>query len=78
MSSRQERFTELFDRTHPALLAYAVRRVADTQDAADIAAETFLVAWRRLDDVRGGGSVKRPHLTRTCSGVEIPALGGPS
>jgi len=34
-----------------AVLAYAVRRCTDAHDAADIVAETFLVAWRRLDDV---------------------------
>jgi RNA polymerase sigma-70 factor (ECF subfamily) len=33
------------------VLAFAVRRASDAQDAADAAAEVFLVAWRRLDDV---------------------------
>ena len=51
MISPEERFAALFDRTHRPLLAYAVRRVADPADAADIVAETFLVAWRRLDEV---------------------------
>jgi RNA polymerase sigma factor (sigma-70 family) len=31
-----------------------VRRAADEHDAADVLAETFLVAWRRLDDVPSG------------------------
>ncbi|WP_136517453.1 RNA polymerase sigma factor [Cellulomonas telluris] len=60
-AARHERFTALFDRTHGPLLAYAVRRVADPADAADVVAETFLVAWRRLDDVPGGDSA-RPWL----------------
>ena len=51
MISSEERFAVLFNRTHQPLLAYAVRRVADPADAADIVAETFLVAWRRLDEV---------------------------
>lgn len=34
-----------------AILAYALRRVEDPEDAADVVAETFLVAWRRLDEV---------------------------
>ncbi|MGV8967783.1 MAG: RNA polymerase sigma factor [Cellulomonas sp.] len=51
MISPEERFAVLFNRTHQPLLAYAVRRVADPSDAADIVAETFLVAWRRLDEV---------------------------
>jgi RNA polymerase sigma-70 factor, ECF subfamily len=37
----------------PAVLAYALRR-ASRDDAADVVAETFLVAWRRLDDVDEG------------------------
>lgn len=49
-----ERFTQLFDSTHHALLAYAVRRTADPSDAADVVAETFAVAWRRLDAVPEG------------------------
>lgn len=54
MSSAEDRFTDLFERTHHSLLAYAVRRVADPADAADVVAEAFLVAWRRLDDVPAG------------------------
>jgi RNA polymerase sigma factor (sigma-70 family) len=34
-----------------AILAYALRRVEDPEDAADVVAETFLVAWRRLGEV---------------------------
>ncbi|QGQ21165.1 sigma-70 family RNA polymerase sigma factor [Cellulomonas sp. JZ18] len=41
----------MFEAHQHALLAYAVRRVADPADAADVVAETYLVAWRRLDDV---------------------------
>ncbi len=51
MTSPQARFTALFDRAHRPLLAYAVRRVADPADAADVVAETFLVAWRRIEDL---------------------------
>lgn len=51
MISPEERFAVLFNRTHQPLLAYAVRRVVDPADAADIVAETFLVAWRRLEEV---------------------------
>ncbi len=48
------RFTDLFEATYQPLLGYAVRRVADPQDAADVVAEAYLVAWRRLDDVPTG------------------------
>ncbi len=40
------------------MLAYAVRRVAHAQDASDVVAETFLVVWRRLDDVPLGGAAR--------------------
>ena len=61
MSSAEERFTALFEATRLPLLAYAVRRVADPADAADVVAETYLVAWRRLDDVPAGADA-RPWL----------------
>lgn len=56
-----ERFAALFERIHRPLLAYALRRVSDPADAADVVAETFLVAWRRLDDVPAGEAA-RPWL----------------
>jgi RNA polymerase sigma-70 factor (ECF subfamily) len=56
-----ERFAALFARTHQPLLGYALRRVSDPADAADVVAETFLVAWRRLDDVPEGEAA-RPWL----------------
>jgi RNA polymerase sigma factor (sigma-70 family) len=61
MSSPEEQFSALFEHTHVALLGYAVRRVTDPADAADVVAETFLVAWRRLDDVPPGAEA-RPWL----------------
>lgn len=51
MPPASEGFTGLFERTHGALLAYAVRRVADPADAADVVADTFLIAWRRLEAI---------------------------
>jgi RNA polymerase sigma-70 factor (ECF subfamily) len=51
MPAAAERFSGLFERTHQPLLTYALRRVADRADAADVVADTFLVAWRRLDDI---------------------------
>jgi RNA polymerase sigma factor (sigma-70 family) len=47
---RRARHDALFAEHHDAVWRYAVRRVGD--DAAeDVVAETFLVAWRRLDAV---------------------------
>lgn len=46
-----DRFRAMFDRNYRPLLAYALRRTARRTDAEDIVAETFTVAWRRLDIV---------------------------
>ncbi|HEY0189155.1 MAG TPA: RNA polymerase sigma factor [Cellulomonas sp.] len=54
----EARFTALFQQTRSALLAYAVRRVADPADAADVVAEAFLVAWRRIDEVPSGDEAR--------------------
>lgn len=42
---------EVFERHAPALLAYARRRLASEEDADDVCAEVFAVAWRRRDVV---------------------------
>ena len=47
---REERFEGLFRANYPAVRAYALRRSAP-EAAKDVVAETFLVAWRRLDEV---------------------------
>jgi RNA polymerase sigma factor (sigma-70 family) len=54
----QTRFRRLFDDVERDLLSYAVRRVQRPEDAADVVAETFLVAWRRLDDVPPGAEAR--------------------
>ncbi len=36
------------------IFAYAARRTQNVADAADVVAETFVVAWRRIDDVPAG------------------------
>jgi len=47
---REARFERLFRSQADAVRSYALRRAAP-EDADDVVAETFLVAWRRLDDV---------------------------
>lgn len=44
------RFESVFAEHYDDVLAYALRR-SDGQTAQDVVAETFLVAWRRLDAV---------------------------
>ncbi|ASR55864.1 RNA polymerase sigma factor [Cellulomonas sp. PSBB021] len=50
--SDAQRFSDLWDRYAPRIQAYALRHV-DRDEAPEIVAETFLVAWRRLADVPG-------------------------
>jgi DNA-directed RNA polymerase specialized sigma24 family protein len=46
-------YDELWARNSRAVLGYLVRRCESREDAADLLADTFLVAWRRLGQVRG-------------------------
>ncbi len=54
----QIQFSRLYREQGRAILAYALRRVEDREDAADVAAETFLVAWRRLAEVPAGAEAR--------------------
>jgi RNA polymerase sigma factor (sigma-70 family) len=56
--SPERRFERLYAAHGRAVLAYAVRRVTDAQDAADVVADTFLVSWRRLDEVPSGEAAR--------------------
>jgi RNA polymerase sigma-70 factor (ECF subfamily) len=47
----QVHFGRLYREQGRAILAYALRRVEAKEDAADVVAETFLIAWRRLGEV---------------------------
>lgn len=51
VSSPLARFDAAFERHHRVVLAYALRRVSTPADAEDVAAETFTVAWRRVDQL---------------------------
>jgi RNA polymerase sigma factor (sigma-70 family) len=48
-------FRELFDATYPALARYARHRGLAREDAEDLIASTYEVAWRRADLVPEGG-----------------------
>lgn len=47
-------FGELFDAHYGAVVAHARRRGASWDDAQDVAADVFAVAWRRRDDIPDG------------------------
>jgi RNA polymerase sigma factor (sigma-70 family) len=47
----ERRFRALYTAYYPAMLAYAIRRTDVSHDAADVVADIFTIAWRRLDQV---------------------------
>ncbi|HEY2507942.1 MAG TPA: RNA polymerase sigma factor [Streptosporangiaceae bacterium] len=53
-TDRRRRFDELYAAHHREVLGYLLRRTDNTDDAADVFAETFLTTWRRLDDLPPG------------------------
>jgi RNA polymerase sigma factor (sigma-70 family) len=55
------RFIALYQRQYDAVLRYALRRT-DPETARDVAAETFLIAWRRLDIVPADDTHACPWL----------------
>jgi RNA polymerase sigma factor (sigma-70 family) len=68
---RQTRFTALYQRHYGDVLRYAARR-AGTEAAAEVAAETFLTAWRRLDVVPAQQPLPWLYVTaRQCLANEL-------
>ena len=61
LDDREHAFRELYAAHFDAVLGYALRRVDRPEDAGDITAETFLVAWRRLAHAPRGPEL-RPWL----------------
>jgi len=47
-------FEQLFRDTRTDLLAYIMRRSPSAEDAADVLAETYLIAWQKLDAIPTG------------------------
>jgi RNA polymerase sigma factor (sigma-70 family) len=54
----EARINDLYRNHARDILGYALRRSRDPEDAADIVAETFLVAWRRLGEVPLDGEAR--------------------
>jgi len=53
-----ESFQRLYSAYVDPVLGFALRRVATPADAADVVAETFLVAWRRRAEVPPGEAAR--------------------
>ncbi len=54
MTAGDVRFVEIYESFYRQVYAYCRRRTP-TDRVDDAVSETFLVAWRRIDDVPGGG-----------------------
>ena len=65
-ASARARVTGLFEQHHATVVAYATRRVGP-HAAADVAAETFAVAWRRVGELPAGAEL--PWLLATARNV---------
>jgi RNA polymerase sigma-70 factor, ECF subfamily len=57
----EERFNALYRAHYRVVLSYASRRT-DPDTARDVVAETFLIAWRRLDSVPAESDQAEPWL----------------
>lgn len=74
-SDDHDRFRALYERHYAAVLRYAARRVG-AEAAADVAAETFLTAWRRLDVVLAREPLPWLYATaRWCLANELRSRG---
>ncbi|MEU8119004.1 sigma-70 family RNA polymerase sigma factor [Spirillospora sp. NPDC049024] len=58
MDDRKARFEDVYAATYEPILGYVLRRCPSPDDAADVVAETFTIAWRRLDDIPPGGRAR--------------------
>jgi RNA polymerase sigma-70 factor, ECF subfamily len=56
--SDPEAFEALYRDTRADLLAYLLRRSPNAEDAADALSETYLIAWRKLEDVPAGAAAR--------------------
>jgi RNA polymerase sigma-70 factor (ECF subfamily) len=60
-ATRRERFEAAYTESYPSICGYALRRVREPDDAAEVIAETFATLWRRFDDCPQGAEL-RPWL----------------
>ena len=70
---REQAFRALYAEHFDAVLGFALRRCEQRDDAADVTAETFLVAWRRLTHVPAGDGDPAVALRRGAAGAGQPA-----
>ncbi|GAA2285463.1 hypothetical protein GCM10010149_34210 [Nonomuraea roseoviolacea subsp. roseoviolacea] len=54
----QSRFETVYRRTYEQILGYVMRRCSSAEDAADIVAETYVTAWRRVSEIPRGDAAR--------------------
>ena len=57
-SSAEARFEALYSSTAKDVLAFLARRASDPEEATDILAEVYIIAWRRLNKVPPGDGAR--------------------
>lgn len=55
---QRARFEQMYQRTRVPILGYLARRSQSPEDAADLLAEVYLIAWRRINDVPSGDQTR--------------------
>jgi RNA polymerase sigma-70 factor (ECF subfamily) len=71
-------FERIYEQHARTIAAYALRRTRSEQDAEEIVAETFLIAWRRSDELRGDplpwlyGVARRVHASHARKAGRAP------
>ncbi|GLY90814.1 siderophore-interacting protein [Actinoallomurus iriomotensis] len=58
VDDREVGFEAIFTATYEAICGYALRRCSSPHDAADVVAETFAIAWRRVDEMPTGDAAR--------------------
>ena len=77
LDERERAFRELYAAHFDTVLGFALRRVDRPEDAGDVTADTFLVAWRRLAHAPQGSSCGRGSTASPvgCSRTIVEARG---
>lgn len=55
---RHRRFETVYAANQARILGYVLRRTLNPEDAADVFAETFLTAWRRVEEIPDGEAAR--------------------
>ncbi|MGW3285111.1 RNA polymerase sigma factor [Streptomyces sp. NPDC001002] len=72
----EERLRALYAAHYGRVLSFARRRAPDPETAQDVAAETFLVAWRRIDKVPDEADGELPWLYAVARNILANQLRG--